>query len=359
MDRRKLISILSIIAVLAILILIVLAIRGDLGQKPPANQPQIVSFTVNTTTVNEGQTVILSYLVLGATKLTIDNNIGQLTNSEAGSVYSLPLVEASTYVFTLSAYGTDPTQKPVTAKTDNVIVSPLGPLPPQIENVVITSEPVSAATVSSLFNVPDSNSPYAYLSLDNEAFYINFKCDISNDPTAYFVLSYSNSQGVSTSQTNAQPLVAGATTEFYFPVPSQGPGDRVFTITASGKGGSSAAQIPVFVNKYIGTQTTFGTISASSENSNANVLEPGAVPLNGSIFIDWQAPGSKYMLFQMNIDPQIPFPNYFLSNNRYLFASGSNMLVAFYTPQALEFTLLNSGGTNSLTLEAGAPSSLE
>lgn len=356
MNRRTLIWILSLIAVAAIVTLIVLAIKGDLSPKPTSNQPQIAQFDVNTTTVAPGQTVILSYLVLNATKLTIDNGIGQLTNPETGTVYSLPLTEQSTYTFTLSAYGSDPSQPPVTSTTNTVSVLPQAPLPPQIQNIVITSLPVGADGVQSLFSLKDSNVPYAYIALDNTQFYINFKCDITNDPNAYFVLSYPNSQGIITTQINAQPLMQDSTTEFFFPVPGQGADDRVFTLTANGQGGSSAAQIAVFVNKDLGSESITGTISSSSVSSKSVTLPPNIVPQNGTLFIDWQAPGSTFALLAMNTPPQSPYPNNFISMNRYLFPSGSNVLLPVYIPGELIFSLLIPGEGQSQTLIAGTTS---
>ena len=67
---------------------------------PPANKPVIDFFTSEPTTVNSGQPATLRWSVTGATRIQIDNSIGEVSPSGRRAVYP-----TATTTYTLTAVG--------------------------------------------------------------------------------------------------------------------------------------------------------------------------------------------------------------------------------------------------------------
>lgn len=352
MDRLTLYLLLAFLAIAALALLIVLAIKSSEGGGSN-DKPVIVGFDVNTTNVAPNQSVVFTYSAENATKLTItDQNgdsIGDLPTATSGTVYSPPLIKSSTYTFTLSAYGSDLQKPAVTSSAPSITVQADLPPPPQIENIYVYGgdKPLPPSGLDGIFDITDNNNPYASITTEDQTLFIYINCDLSNEPNGYFVLNYIDLKGVPQTLLNYTSVSA---TVYYFTLNLGGAADRVITISANGQGGQTSAQVAVYINPVNNEPKLTASISSTPGAATTTCLTSKSVPVNGTYYFNWDAPGARYVQFESLSPPQTSQPDNFVGASRFLLPSGSGMLFPSYMMQPILYQMQNPDATAAATV---------
>jgi len=228
------------------------------------DKPVINSFTANPPVISDRQSTTLSWSVTGATGLTINNGVGDVTGSN--SVTVSPSATTTYQLVATNATGNGPSTAAVIALVTVTVV----PTP------VITN---FAATPSTISNGQSSTLSWAVsgatsLSIDNGIGDVTTKPSVSVSPTTTttYTLTANNTVGSFTATATAQTtvtfsvLVVPTITSFSSDRPSVGPNGSVMltAVFDPGAGGGTATVDHGVGTIVSGTPLPSGNLSAST-----------------------------------------------------------------------------------------------
>ncbi len=215
-----------------------------LGTPPVTTAPTISSFLSNPTSITAGQSVTLSWSVAGATSLSIDQGIGDVTN-----ITSKVVTPTATTTYTLTA------------------TNSAGSVSKSVTTVVSTAAPLSVSAPSSCVTTADGINPECPRILINSA--------VSATPSAGTTINVAAGGNLQNALNQAClgdtiVLAAGATFVGNFVVPVKTCGSGYLTIRTSnmsgitGEGGRVGPNYASAMPKIITPNTDYALLIANS-----------------------------------------------------------------------------------------------
>lgn len=210
-----------LISVLIVTILLVYSCSEDSTTEPQGNKPTIVSFTADPSTVPAGgDSVKLTWVVSGATSLSISSGVGTVTPNDSGSV---TVFVSSSTTFTLTATnstGDVTADAQVTVAqtiTVNGYVKDLDGEPITGATVIIKGKSPTTTGAGGNFSVSNVTVPYEIrLIISGGSFQsaVVYQGLTRSDPTLFYLSSTTSSKTATISGT--VPAAIGKTTTVFF-----------------------------------------------------------------------------------------------------------------------------------------------
>ena len=293
-----------LINALIVTLLLVSSCDEDSTTEPQGNKPTIVSFTADPSTVPAGgDSVKLTWVVSGATSLSISSGVGSVTPNDSGSV-TVFVSSSTTFTLTATNSSGDATATAQVTVAQSVTVNGY------VKD--LDGEPIAGATVIIKGKAPTTTGAGGNFSVSNVTVPYEIRLIVSGaiqaavvyqgltrlDPTLFYLGSTTNSKTATISGT--VPAAVGKTTKVFFVSGIEAwsaTADQIsglYTINADWKGSTSSFTGNLYVLRW--TTNSSGLpqeYDAYGLEDNVTISDGGTFPNHNFVPADFTDPAEQ------------------------------------------------------------------